>query len=99
MRRLLRPLLALSLGAAVLAGCQSSGGLSDTIDDGSTWDRIEGNWAQFSGGVQERWGELTDDEVDELDGNKDQLVGTIQEKYGVARGEAEQQVDEWAASL
>ena len=28
------------------------------------WDRIEGNWKQFSGKVKEKWGQLTDDEID-----------------------------------
>ena len=99
MRRSTSSLLALVLGAAVLAGCQSSGDLSDSIEDGAAWDRIEGSWDQFSGGVQERWGELTDDDVAELDGNKDQLIGKIQEKYGIARQAAADQVDEWAAAL
>ena len=99
MRRSLAPLFALALGAAALAGCQSSGDLSDSIDDGAGWDRIEGSWDQFSGGVKERWGELTDDDVAELDGNKDQLIGKIQEKYGIARQAAADQVDEWAAAL
>ena len=27
------------------------------------WDRIEGNWKQFTGKVKEKWGKLTDDEI------------------------------------
>jgi uncharacterized protein YjbJ (UPF0337 family) len=27
------------------------------------WDRIEGNWKQFSGKVKEKWGKLTDDDL------------------------------------
>ena len=61
------------------------------------WDRIEGNWKQFRGSVQEQWGKLTDDDVDQAAGNRDQLVGRIQERYGVAKDEAERQVDEFAA--
>jgi uncharacterized protein YjbJ (UPF0337 family) len=30
------------------------------------WDRIEGNWKQFSGKVKEQWGKLTDDEVAQI---------------------------------
>ena len=71
----------------------------DDATDGDGWDRIEGNWKQMTGSVKERWGELTDDDVAELDGNKDQLIGKIQEKYGIARNAAEEQIDEWAASL
>ena len=28
-------------------------------------DRIQGNWKQFTGKVQEQWGKLTDDELDQ----------------------------------
>ncbi len=61
------------------------------------WDRIEGNWKQLKGSVQENWGKLTDDEVDKAAGERGQFVGLIQEKYGIAKDEAERQVDEFAA--
>lgn len=59
------------------------------------WDVIQGKWKQMTGSAKERWGKLTDDELDQIEGKRDQLVGKIQEKYGVARDEAEKQVDEW----
>ncbi len=65
----------------------------------STWDKIQGNWKQFSGSVQERWGELTDDEVDQIKGERKQLAGKIQEKYGCAKEEANRQIDEWSENL
>ena len=70
---------------------------ADRIESSGAWQRIEGNWKQFTGAVKARWGELTDDEVAEVDGNKDQLVGKVQDAYGTTRQEAEEQVDEWAA--
>jgi uncharacterized protein YjbJ (UPF0337 family) len=63
------------------------------------WDRIEGNWKQFTGKVKEQWGKLTDDDIDRMAGQREQLVGKIQENYGVARDEAEQQVDDWSRRL
>jgi uncharacterized protein YjbJ (UPF0337 family) len=63
------------------------------------WDRIEGNWKQFTGKVKEQWGRLTDDDIDRMTGQRDQLVGKIQENYGVARDEAEKQVDDWSRRL
>lgn len=60
------------------------------------WDRVEGNWKQMKGNVKEKWGKLTDDDINTLSGKKDQLVGKIQERYGIARDEAERQADEWA---
>lgn len=59
------------------------------------WDVIQGKWKQFTGSAKERWGKLTDDELDQIDGKRDQLVGKVQEKYGIARDEAEKQVDDW----
>ncbi|WP_417525993.1 CsbD family protein [Marinovum sp.] len=63
------------------------------------WDQIEGNWKQFTGKAQEKWGDLTDDEVQRAKGNRTQLAGIIQEKYGKTREEAEREVDDWASRL
>lgn len=41
------------------------------------WDQIKGNWQQFKSKVKEKWGQLTDDELDQVDGRKDQLVGKL----------------------
>ena len=63
------------------------------------WDKIAGKWKQLRGNVRERWGELTDDEVEQINGQRDQLAGVIQERYGIAREEAHRQIDEWADEL
>ena len=62
------------------------------------WDRIAGNWKQMKGALRERWGKLTDDELDQLAGHRDKLVGKIQERYGCAKDEAEKQVREWEST-
>jgi uncharacterized protein YjbJ (UPF0337 family) len=59
------------------------------------WDRIEGQWKRMKGSVKERWGKLTDDDLNVIGGKKDQLVGRLQERYGIAKDEAQTQVDEW----
>lgn len=63
------------------------------------WDRIEGNWKQFRGKVRERWGRLTDDDLDVIRGNRQQLAGRIQETYGLAKDAAEKEIDEFARNL
>jgi uncharacterized protein YjbJ (UPF0337 family) len=63
------------------------------------WDQIEGKWKQFTGSARERWGKLTDDDMETLTGKKDHLVGKIQERYGIATAEAEKQADEWSSAL
>jgi uncharacterized protein YjbJ (UPF0337 family) len=56
-------------------------------------DRIEGEWKQLRGKVKERWGKLTDDDLDVISGKRDQLVGKIQEHYGIARDVAQKELD------
>jgi uncharacterized protein YjbJ (UPF0337 family) len=59
------------------------------------WDRVEGNWTQFKGKVQQQWGNLTNDDLDVVEGNRKELSGKIQARYGVAEDEAEKQIDDW----
>jgi uncharacterized protein YjbJ (UPF0337 family) len=58
-------------------------------------DQIEGTWKQLKGKIKERWGQLTDDQLDIVSGNWDRLTGLIQTQYGEAREEAERQVKEF----
>ena len=57
------------------------------------WDQVEGKWKQMKGAVKQKWGRLTDDDLDVIDGRRDKLIGKIQERYGIAREEAQKQVD------
>ncbi|MEJ7590311.1 MAG: CsbD family protein [Planctomycetaceae bacterium] len=59
------------------------------------WDQIKGKWKQASGQVQQKWGELTDDDLTVVDGKREELVGRVQERYGIAKEEAEKQVKEF----
>lgn len=61
------------------------------------WDIIKGNWKQMKGEVKSKWGELTDDEIDQAEGDRERLSGLIQERYGVAKDEAERQIDAFIA--
>lgn len=49
----------------------------------------------MKGKVKERWGDLTDDEIDMIGGKKDQLIGRIQQRYGMVREDAARQVEEF----
>jgi uncharacterized protein YjbJ (UPF0337 family) len=59
-------------------------------------DTMKGQWKQLKGKAREKWGKLTDDDLDRIEGQREQLVGKIQERYGVARDEAERQVSSWS---
>jgi uncharacterized protein YjbJ (UPF0337 family) len=63
------------------------------------WDQVQGKWKQYKGQAKEKWGKLTDDDLDVVDGKRQQLVGRIQERYGIAKDAAEQQADEFVKTL
>jgi uncharacterized protein YjbJ (UPF0337 family) len=58
-------------------------------------DIFKGQWLQLKGQIKEKWGKLTDDDIDQIGGQKDQLLGRIQERYGFAKDEASREVDEF----
>jgi uncharacterized protein YjbJ (UPF0337 family) len=60
---------------------------------------LKGKWKQLRGEVKERWGKLTDDELDQIAGERDQLIGMIQERYGYAKQKAEEEIEDWMNSL
>jgi uncharacterized protein YjbJ (UPF0337 family) len=46
---------------------------------------LQGQWNRLKGQVKEKWGQLTDDDLQIQGGNVDQLVGRIQQKTGEGR--------------
>jgi uncharacterized protein YjbJ (UPF0337 family) len=59
------------------------------------WDRIEGNWKEFKGKVQKKWGKLTDDDLSVVQGKREELAGRLQQRYGFAKDQAEKEIDSW----
>jgi len=54
---------------------------------------------EFKGKVQQKWGKLTNDDLDVIEGKRMQLTGRLQQRYGVAKDEAERQIDSWLKSV
>ena len=60
------------------------------------WNRVEGNWKQFKGSAKEKWGKLTDDDLNVIEGRREQLEGKLtvvvanlaprKMKFGVSEG-------------
>src|SRR3954454_22494427 len=46
---------------------------------------LQGQWNKLRGQVKEKWGQLTDDDLQIQGGNVDQLVGKIQQRTGEGR--------------
>ena len=62
-------------------------------------DRIKGQWKQLAGKLKEKWGKLTDNDLQRADGRSEYLAGRLQERYGIARDEAKKQIREFEKSI
>jgi uncharacterized protein YjbJ (UPF0337 family) len=60
---------------------------------------LEAKWKQLRGKAKQKWGDLTDDDLDRIEGRYEELVGLVQEKYNRTRQEAEQEVREFVNNL
>ncbi len=54
---------------------------------------LSGKWNEIAGKIREKWGQLTDDDLQAFHGNAQQLIGLIQRKTGEARGEVEKYLE------
>lgn len=63
------------------------------------WDEIRGNWKEYAGKVQEKWGQLTDDDIDAIAGRRTRLAGKLEERYGYAKHEVRKELDDFAGKL
>lgn len=61
-------------------------------------DTLKGQWTQLKGKLRQRWGKLTDDDLQQIQGSREVLVGKLQEHYGRSREQVERDFDQWLAS-
>lgn len=55
-----------------------------------TRQELEGQWNEVKGKIQNRWGDLSDDELQRAKGNANELVGVIQQRTGETRRSIEE---------
>lgn len=58
---------------------------------------LEGHWNEVKGRIQERWGQITEDELQQAHGDANQLVGVLQQRTGETRREIEDFLEAAAA--
>jgi uncharacterized protein YjbJ (UPF0337 family) len=58
-------------------------------------DILKGKWKEIKGGVKEKWGKLTDDDLTVVEGKKEKLLGLLQLKYGFAKDKAEKEYNDF----
>jgi uncharacterized protein YjbJ (UPF0337 family) len=68
-------------------------------EHGMRTETLKGQWKQLKGKVKEKWGQLTDDDIQAVEGRRDYLIGRIQERYGIEKERAEEQVREFERQL
>ncbi|MBQ0745042.1 MAG: CsbD family protein [Marinobacter sp.] len=56
-------------------------------------DIADGKWQQMKGKIQQKWGDLTDDDLDRINGQREEFAGVMKERYGKSKEEAEQEFD------
>jgi len=59
------------------------------------WDEVGGNWNQVKGSIKQKWGNLTDDDLEYIAGSRDKFVGKLQERYGFGKEQAQKRADAW----
>ena len=58
-------------------------------------DQLKGRWMQFKGELKQKYGKLTDDDLQQIEGNYDTFLGKAQERYGDKKDELIQWADQW----
>jgi len=56
-------------------------------------DIFKGKWKQLRGQIQQKWGDLTNDDLDRIQGTRTEFEGLLQERYGYTRERAKQEVE------
>lgn len=56
-------------------------------------DIFKGKWKQLRGKVQQKWGDLTNDDLDRVQGAQTEFEGLLQERYGYTKERAKQEAD------
>ena len=57
-------------------------------------DILAGKWKQMKGSFKQKWGKLTDDDMNYIEGSSEKLLGKLQERYGWNKDEAKKEFDE-----
>lgn len=57
-------------------------------------DVVRGQWNQIKGSFKEKWGKLTDNDLQSFDGNFETLKGKLQALYGYSKERASSEIDE-----
>ena len=58
-------------------------------------DVLKGKWMEIKGGIKEKWGKMTDDDLTQVEGQAEKLLGILQKRYGYTKEKAEQEYNDF----
>jgi uncharacterized protein YjbJ (UPF0337 family) len=61
-------------------------------------DTMQGKWKQMRGQMQQKWGDLTNDDLERIEGSQTELEGILQERYGYTKERAKQEANDFLNS-
>ena len=96
-RKIAPALLMTALGIAVplaVIHAQSTATTNPREAD-TAWAKYMGAWTQTKGEAQQKWGKLTDNDLQAIDGRRDVLIGKLQTRYAISYEDAERQVGDF----
>lgn len=56
-------------------------------------EQLKGKWLQLRGKLQQKWGKLTNDDLDFINGSKKLLIGRVIERQGITKEAVERELD------
>jgi uncharacterized protein YjbJ (UPF0337 family) len=63
------------------------------------WNQVNGDWSQLSRRLAEKWGRLTDDDLNAVAGKQGQFLAVLQLRYGYGAGRAEHELKKFIDGL
>ena len=58
-------------------------------------DTLEGKWKQIKGEYKQKYGKLTDDDLEYSEGKFDEVLGKIQQRYGKTKDDIKREIESW----
>jgi len=59
------------------------------------WPQIEENWKHAKRRIKEKWGKLSDADLDAIDAQRNRLEDRITKRYGFAEDHVRKEIDDW----
>ena len=59
------------------------------------WNQVEARWKLARGKIKQKWGRLTDEDLEVIRGRRERLERKIQERYGFATDHVRKEIEDW----